>query len=92
MRQGNDDRHDYRERQQDFTLGRRRISVRTQQTLYRTAEELHAALRGDATHLCLAISAVRGVLCHSLPITAGRCKRLFAGAFTSGYLIDGRAA
>jgi hypothetical protein len=43
------------------------MRIRIQQTLYKTVEELHAALDSDAAHLCLAISAMRGVLCHDLP-------------------------
>jgi hypothetical protein len=52
MRERNDDKHDYREREQDSALGRRRIRIRNQQFPYQTVEELHAALGGDAAHCC----------------------------------------
>ena len=43
------------------------MGIRIQQTLYKTVEELHATQDSDAAHLCFAISAMRGVLCHDLP-------------------------
>jgi hypothetical protein len=43
------------------------MPIRIQQIPYKTVEELHAALDSDAAHLCFAISAMRGVLCHELP-------------------------
>jgi hypothetical protein len=67
MREHNNDKHAEREHHQDLPLARRQITIRVQQTLYETVEELHAALDSDAAHLCFAISAVRGVLCHDLP-------------------------
>ena len=66
MREHNDDKRDEREHHQDLPLGRRQITGRNQQTLY-IVEERHAALDGDAAHLCFAGSAARGVLCHDLP-------------------------
>jgi hypothetical protein len=60
------------------------MRIRIQQTLYKTVEELHAALDSDAAHLCLAISAVRGVLCHSLPNHSRKVQAPFAGTLQVG--------
>jgi hypothetical protein len=55
-REHNDDKNDYRERQQDAALGRRRIRIRNQEFPYQAVEELHALIDGDAANLCFAIS------------------------------------